>query len=108
MTAMRAQKLERTPDRALAGRRTSMLLLAVVSACWPRGRRQIGTYIGVTAAHFGALSYRWVDYPGAVPQAWALAVMCWGLGIALWAWWSTFRLKDNGPATDRPRRAGQA
>jgi hypothetical protein len=86
----------------------TVLLLAILSACWPSGRRQIGAYIGVTAGYFGALSYRWVDYPGGVPEAWALAIICWALGIASWAWWSTSRLRDTGPATIRVDGAGRA
>lgn len=86
----------------------AVLSLAILSASWPRGRRQIGTYIGVTAVYFGALSYRWVDYSGAVPRAWALAVICWGLGIVLWAWLSASVSRDDGPAIDPNALAGRA
>ena len=41
----------------------AVLLLAILSACWPRGRQQIGPYIFVTAAYFGALSCGWVEGP---------------------------------------------
>jgi hypothetical protein len=74
----------------------ALLSLAILSACWPRGRRQIGAYIGVTAAYFCAVSYWWVGYSGSVPQTWAVAGIGWGLAVAWWAWWSTSPSRHDG------------
>jgi hypothetical protein len=66
----------------------ALLVLAVLAALWPRGRRQVGTTTGVCALYLGVLSAAWSGYPGALPSGWAIAAIVWGVALTGWAWLS--------------------
>jgi hypothetical protein len=64
----------------------ALVLLALLAACWPRGRRQLTTYAGVCAFYLGVLSLGWSGFPGAMATGWAVGAIAWGLGLTGWAW----------------------
>lgn len=64
----------------------ALFALSVFAACWPRGRRQLGTYVAVCSLYFGVLSLGWPGYPGSVERGWAIASVVWGFAVGSGAW----------------------
>jgi hypothetical protein len=67
---------------ALAG---TLVVLAVLAACWPRGRRHLGLSVGLVAGYLGLVSVTHPGYEAALGTAWSVLAMAWGLAVAVLA-----------------------
>jgi hypothetical protein len=56
--------------------------LAVLAACWPRGRRFTGVSAGLVAAYLGLVSFAWPGTPAAYHGLWSILSVVWGLVVA--------------------------
>jgi hypothetical protein len=59
--------------------------LALLAACWPRGRALLGVGVGLNAAYVGLVSYAFPGTWGGFSPAWSVACMAWGAAVALLA-----------------------
>ena len=60
----------------------ALAVLALIASVWPRGRRSIGTPVGLAAAYLGLVSFA---FPGAwagFGPAWSIACTAWGAAMA--------------------------
>jgi hypothetical protein len=63
----------------------AVLALVAVAACWPVGRRLLGTCAGLSAAYLGIVSLFWHPTPGSVGPIWSALCLLWGLAATLLA-----------------------
>lgn len=59
--------------------------LAVLAACWPRGRVHLGVGVGLSAGYVGLVSSAFPGTWGGFSPAWSVACMAWATAIALLA-----------------------
>lgn len=57
--------------------------LALLAACWPRGRAHLGVGAGLCAAYVGLVSAAFPGTWAGFPPAWSLACMAWGAALAV-------------------------
>jgi hypothetical protein len=63
----------------------ALVVLSLVAACWPRGRRYLGTSVGLCAGYVGLVSFAFpVTWAGLSPL-WSVLAMTWGGAIAVLA-----------------------
>jgi hypothetical protein len=63
----------------------SLPVLAVLAACWPRGRAQLGAGVGVSAGYVGMVSSAFPGTWAGFSPAWSVACMAWGATVAVLA-----------------------
>jgi hypothetical protein len=61
----------------------ALVVLPLLAACWPRGRRHLGIAAGVAAAYLGLVSSTHPSYDAALGTVWSYLAIAWGVGIAL-------------------------
>jgi hypothetical protein len=59
--------------------------LALLAACWPRGRAQLGVGVGLSAGYVGLVSYAFPGTWAGFSPSWSVAVMAWAAAVALFA-----------------------
>ena len=60
--------------------------LAVLAAVWPRGRRHLGTGVGVCAFYVGLVAYAFPTTWAGLELGWSVISMVWALAVAALAW----------------------
>lgn len=64
----------------------TMVALALLAALWPRGRRFLGSRVGVVALYLGVVSFAWPGTPGGFGHVWSAAAAAWGACLIVLAW----------------------
>jgi len=59
----------------------AVVVLAVLAAMWPQGRRFVGCSVGVVAGYLGLVSLSWQDAAGGFSRGWSVAALTWGLAF---------------------------
>jgi hypothetical protein len=59
--------------------------LALIAACWPRGRAYAGIGVGLCAGYVGLVSYAFPGTWGGFPPFWSVACLAWAVAVALLA-----------------------
>jgi hypothetical protein len=59
--------------------------LAVLAACWPRGRRYLGTSVGLCAGYLGLVSFAFPATWAGFSPTWSVLCMAWGTAVAVLA-----------------------
>ena len=57
--------------------------LALLAACWPRGRAHLGGGVGLSAGYVGLVSYAFPGTWGGFTPAWSVACMAWAAAVVL-------------------------
>ena len=65
----------------------AVLALVAIAACWPVGRRLLGTCAGLSAVYLGIVSLFWHPTPGSVGPIWSALCLLWGLAATLLAFY---------------------
>jgi hypothetical protein len=63
----------------------SLPALALVAACWPRGRMHLGVSVGLSAGYVGLVSYAFPGTWAGFSPSWSVAVMAWAAAVAVLA-----------------------
>jgi hypothetical protein len=66
----------------------AVLALVAVAACWPVGRRLLGTCAGLSAVYLGIVSLFWHPTPGSLGPIWSALCVLWGLAATLLAFYA--------------------
>jgi len=61
----------------------SLPVLALLAACWPRGRAQLGASVGLSAGYVGLVSFAFPGTWAGFSPAWSVACMTWAAAVAL-------------------------
>jgi peptidoglycan/LPS O-acetylase OafA/YrhL len=59
--------------------------LAVLAACWPRGRRFLGIAVGLSAGYLGLVSFAFPATWAGLPPLGSALCMAWGAAVAVLA-----------------------
>ncbi|WP_422677982.1 hypothetical protein [Blastococcus brunescens] len=59
--------------------------LALLAACWPRGRRHLGLGVGLSAGYVGLVSSAFPGTWGGFSPSWSVACMAWAAAVTLLA-----------------------
>jgi hypothetical protein len=57
--------------------------LALLAACWPRGRAYLAVGVGLSAGYVGLVSYAFPGTWGGFTPTWSVACMAWAAAVAL-------------------------
>ena len=63
----------------------SLVVLALLAACWPRGRRYLGASVGLCAGYLGLVSLAFPATWAGFSPLWSVIAMTWGAAIAVLA-----------------------
>jgi hypothetical protein len=61
----------------------ALVVLSLLAACWPRGRRHLGGIVGLAAGYLGLVSLAHPTYDAALGTAWSALAIAWGGAVAL-------------------------
>jgi len=59
--------------------------LALLAACWPRGRSHLGVAVGLSSGYVGLVSYAFPGTWGGFSPAWSVACVAWAAAVVLLA-----------------------
>jgi hypothetical protein len=63
----------------------ALVVLSLVAACWPRGRRYLGASVGLCAGYVGLVSFAFPATWAGLSPLWSVLAMTWGVAIAVLA-----------------------
>ena len=66
----------------------AVVVLALLSAAWPTGRRLLAASAGIVALYLGIVSIGWPDAAGGFGPAWSWAAVAWGASVVAAGWWT--------------------
>jgi hypothetical protein len=61
----------------------ALVVLSLLAACWPRGRRHLGTSAGIGAGYLGLVSLAHPGYDAALGPVWSALATAWGVAVAV-------------------------
>ncbi len=61
----------------------ALVALSLLAASWPRGRRRLGTSVGLCAGYLGLVSLTQPGYDAALGPVWSALAIAWGAAVAV-------------------------
>ena len=62
----------------------ALVALSLLAACWPRGRRYLGTSVGLCAGYVGLVSFAFPSTWAGLSPLWSVLCMAWAAAITAW------------------------